>query len=1020
MMIKRFTESDVEEAALEWFEELQYQVTSGPIISLGGENQERKSYKDVVLVDRLKTALKKINPNSSEEVLEIALRKIIHPETPNLIVNNHNFHKMVTEGIEIEYLKDGHKKTDQIWVFDFKIIKNNDFLAVNQFTVKENRQRRPDIMIFINGLPIGIIELKNPGDENATTKGAFNQVQNTYKNDIPSIFTHNEIIVVSDGVEAKIGTTTTTWDRFSPWRIIELDKIEPNSVPELEVVIKGIFQKSRLLNILKNFIVFEIDEKETIKKVASYHQYKAVTKAVDSTLQASSLKGDKKIGVVWHSTGAGKSLSMIFYSGKIIDENEMKNPTIVVLTDRNDLDNQLFESFFKNREIIRQEPEQADSRKDLRKLLTVSSGGVVFTTVQKFVPEKGETAPLLSDRRNIVVIADEAHRSQYDFIDGFARHIRDSLPNASYIGFTATPLETGDKNTRAVFGDYVDQYDMVQSIEDGFTVPINYESRHSKLKLSEKIRPKLDTSFATITENQEDEERKKLQSKWGRLESAVGSKKNIEQMAQDVIEHFENRVNALKGKGMIVCMSRRICVDLYQKIIELRPNWHDSDYKKGEIKIVMTGSASDPPNYQPHLTTKKVREKIKERLKDPDDSLKLVIVRDMWLAGFDAPILHTMYIAKPMHSHGLIQAISRVNRVFHGKPAGLIVDYISLGYDIKKALDRYTKASKEKVTLPIEEAVLLLERKLQVVKDFLLGYNYSIFFTGTASERLKIITGAMAHILEQEEGKKKFSLAVAQLTRTFALCGSHEKALSFRNEIEFFQTIKASFVKNTGSKTIDMDEIDSKIHDLVSKAIEPIGVVDLLKESGITKVPEISILSDEFLQEVKGMKYKNLAIELLSKLLRDQIKIKERKNASQARLFSDMLEKALLKYENRTIQSAQIITELIEISKQIRDAKKRGEKLQLSDEELAFYDALEVHDDTVKILGNENLCRIARELLISIMQNVSIDWSLKENSRAKLRSLVKRTLTKHGYPSEKKDSVTENILNQAELISWSI
>ena len=1018
-MSKRFTESDVEEAALEWFEELHYEIATGPTISPGGENEERKSYQEFILIERLKTALKKINPASSDDVLEIALRKIVSPNSPNLIVNNHNFHKMITDGIEIEYLKNGEKKTDQVWLIDFEN-KHNDFLAVNQFTITENRQRRPDIMIFLNGLPVGIIELKNPGDENATTRGAYNQVQITYKKDIPSLFTYNEIIVISDGIDTRIGTTTTTWDRFTPWRIIDIDRIESDSIPQLEVAIKGIFQQERLLDMLTNFIVFEIDEKETIKKIASYHQYKAVIKAVNSTLNASSLNGDKKIGVVWHSTGSGKSLSMIFFSGKVIAEDVMQNPTIVVLTDRNDLDSQLFESFFKNREIIRQEPEQADSRKDLRKLLAVTSGGVVFTTVHKFVPEKGETAPLLSDRRNIVVIADEAHRSQYDFIDGFARHIRDSLPNASYVGFTATPIETGDKNTRGVFGDYVDQYDMIQSVEDGFTVPITYESRHSKLKLSTEFKFALDSSFDSITENHEEEERKKLQSKWGRLESAVGSDKNIKQMADDLVEHFENRLTALNGKGMIVCMSRRICVDLYEQIIKINPDWHDTDYKKGMIKVVMTGSASDPENFQPHLTTKKIREQIKERLKDPDDPLKLVIVRDMWLAGFDAPVLHTMYIAKPMHSHGLIQAISRVNRVFKGKPAGLIVDHISLGFDIKKALDEYTKASKEKVALPLEEAVLLLERKYKIVKDFLLGYDYSLFFSGKASDRLKIISGSMSHILEQEDGKKKFSLSVMQLVKTFALCGSDKKAMGLRNEIEFFQTIKASFVKNTGSKTVDTEEVDSKIRDLVSKAIEPIGVIDLLKESGIKKVTEISVLSDEFLQEVKGMKYKNMAIELLSKLLRDEIKHRERKNTSQARLFSDMLDKALLKYESRTIQSVQVIAELIEISKQIRDARKRGEKLKLSDEELAFYDALEVHDNTVKMLGDENLCRIARELLNSIRENVSIDWSLKETSRAKLRSLVKRTLTKYGYPAEKKESATDTILNQAELINWII
>ncbi len=1017
--MSRFTESDVEEAALEWFEELQYQILSGPDIAPNSENEERKSYEDVVLIERLKKSLQKINKNYPDEVIESAIKKLVYADTPDLIINNQKFHKMLTDGIEIEYSSNEGIKTAQVWPIDFTNIENNEFLVVNQYTVIENRKRRPDIIVFINGLPIGIIELKNPRDENATTKGAFNQVQSTYKKDIPSIFIHNEFIVISDGVEAKIGTTTTTWDRFAPWRIIE-EKNEPESVPELEIMIKGVFEKSRILDILQNFIVFDIDEKETIKKIAGYHQFRGVNKAIQSTIKSSSKNGDKKIGVIWHSTGSGKSLSMIFYSGKIIQNKKMENPTIVVMTDRNDLDDQLSESFFRTKEIIRQEPQQAKKRTDLRKLLQVSSGGVIFTTVQKFVPEKGETAKLLSDRHNIIVIADEAHRSQYDFIDGFARHVRDSLPNASFIGFTATPIESGDKNTRAVFGDYIDKYDMVQSVEDGFTVGIDYDGRFSKIKFLDDQKQKIDPQFEAITERHEEDERKKLQSKWARLEAIVGSEKNVKQMAVDIVDHFENRIMALKGKGMIVCMSRKMCVKLYHEIIKLKPEWDDLDYKKGEIKIVMTGSASDPPEFQPHLTTKDMRKTIKSRIKNPDDPLKLVIVRDMWLAGFDAPIIHTMYIAKPMHSHTLIQAISRVNRVFEGKPAGLIVDYIAIGYDVMKALIQSSKASKEKISFPIEESVELMLRKYQMVKDFFIDFEYSNFFTGKPSERLKIITGSMAHILEQEEGKKRFTLAVAQLLRANALCGSHEKARELRNEFEFFETIKASFAKNTGSRHVNVQEIDSKIQDLVSRSIETVGVVDLLKASGVSRTPEISILSDEFLQEVKGMKYKNMAIELLSKLLQDEIKIKSQKNASQARSFADMLEKSLVKYENRSLNSATIIDELIKLSKQIRDAQKRGIKLNLSEEELAFYDALEISDTHVKVLGDENLSKIAKELLENLRENASIDWPIRENAKAKLRSIVKRVLTKNGYPDERKDSTTENIMHQAELVSWMV
>jgi type I restriction enzyme, R subunit len=1012
-----FVESDVEEAALEWFSELGYDRFYGPDIAPDSKNTERENYSSPILIKKLKSSLIEINPQVPNEAIEFAIRKLVTPKTQNLLENNHNFHKMVIDGIDVEYSSNGEIHYDKVWPIDFKNGKN-EFQVVNQFTIKENRQRRPDIIVFVNGLPIGIIELKNPGDENATTKGAFTQVQSTYKKDIPGIFLHNEIIIISDGVKGLIGTTFTDWDRFSPWKILQDNVIVPNTIPELEVIIKGMFGKSRLLDLIQKFITFESTKKGLVKKISGYHQYRAVNKAIEQTLDASSPNGDRKIGVIWHSTGSGKSLTMIFYSSILVQHDDMTNPTIVVITDRNDLDNQLFESFFKNREILRQEPEQADKRTDLQKLLQVASGGIIFTTIQKFMPEKGNQAPLLSDRKNIVVIADEAHRSQYDFIDGFARHVHDSLPNASFIGFTATPIETGDKNTRAVFGEYVDQYDMMQSVEDGFTVPIHYETRHSKLEIDPSIKESIDREFNFITERQEEDERKKAQSKWARLDAIIGSEKNVEQIAKDIVFHFENRLSALSGKGMIVCMSRRMCVALYDEIVKLKPEWHDADYKKGGIKVIMTGSASDPEEFQPHLTTKSKRDEIKDRVIDADDPLKLVIVRDMWLTGFDAPVLHTLYIAKPMHSHALIQAISRVNRVSGTKPAGLIVDYISIGFDIKKALDQYTKAGKEKISLPIEEAVELLENKYQKVKAFLGGFDYSGYFSGKSSDKLRIIVGSMAHIVEQENGKKRFSLAVNALSRTMALCGSDQKAILKRNDIEFFETIRASFAKNTGTRGVDVDVIDSKIQKLVSKVIAPIGVVDLLKNTGITKSLEISILSDEFLQEVKGLKYKNLAIELLSKLLKDEIKVYSKTNSSQARAFSDMLEKSLMKYENRTLQSANIIMELIELSKRIRDSKKRGEKLNLNSDELAFYDALNANDSVIKVLGDENLCRIARETVETIKKNATIDWTIKETSRAKLQSLVKRVLTKNGFPEDKKEETIENIIHQAELISW--
>ena len=1014
----RIVEQDVEDACIEWLEELEYDYVYGPDISPDGENPERNDYKDVILTDRLRIALEKIN-DVPPEAIDYAIKKIVHPETPNLLDNNHNFHKMLTDGIDVEFEKNGQIRYEKVWLIDFSpetLEINNEFLAVNQFTVIEKSNRRPDVVLFVNGIPIVLIELKNPRDPNATLWKAFNQVQSTYKNEIPNMFVYNEVIVISDGPDAKIGTTTTPWSRFAPWKTFGEGNIAPESEPKLKVIIKGMFEKRRLLDIIRNFIVIETEGPEITKKLANYHQVRATNKAVIHTVRASSSEGDRKIGVIWHATGSGKSLTMTTLAGKIIQSSEMKNPTIVVVTDRNDLDDQLFGTFHRSREILHQEPEHAKNRKHMRELLQVQSGGVIFTTVQKFVPDKGEDAPLLSDRRNIVVFADEAHRSQYDVIDGFARHVRDSLPNASFVGFTATPIEDSDKNTKTIFGDYIDIYDMVQSIEDGFTVPIYYEPRRAKVSIDPKMLQSIDPTFDKITENSEEEERKKLKTKWAKLEAIVGSHANIEQLAQDIVDHFENRTKTFRGKGMIVCMSRKICADLYDAIIKLRKEWHNDEDTKGILKVVMTGTASDPENFQPHIRTKNNRKIIEKRLKDDDDELKLVIVRDMWLAGFDVPFLHTMYIAKPMQTHSLIQAISRVNRVHENKPGGLIVDYISIAHEMKKAINQFTKEQKEDTIIPIDEAAIIFNRKFQIAKDMLVGFDYTNYSSGKSTDQLEVLAGSMSHIIEQEDGKKRFKKAVNDLMRSAKLCGAHKDVVLVRDDIVFFDTLQRSLSKNTGAGVTYTEETDLAVGELVTKSMESAGVEDLLKASGIIKSPEISILSDEFLQDVKNTKKKNLAIELLSKLVSNEIKERRKKNVVHSDTLLEKLQKTLQNYDKRSIDAVTVITELIAISKDIRNARKRGEKLNLSEEELAFYDALEVNDTSVKVLGDEVLTSIARELVEKIRESKTIDWPIRESGRAKIMANVKRVLNKHGYPVPKKDSTTQTILDQASKL----
>lgn len=1027
-MPKVITESEVEQVALDILFELKYKVIYGPDIAPEGTKPERHSYADVILVGRLREAIDRLNPKIPAEAKDEALKRILRSESPDLVINNHHFHRMLVDGIDVEYRKDSRIIGDKVWIFDFNKVNENEFLAVNQFTVIENNtNRRPDITLFVNGLPIAVIELKNPADENATTFTAFKQFQ-TYEKEISALFNFNEILVVSDGFDARAGTITSDWERFLPWKTIDGKEKAPKSAPQIDVLLRGMFNKKVLLDLIRNFVVFEQerDIKENIirlsKKVAAYHQYHAVNKAIEATLKASASRGNKRCGVVWHTQGSGKSLIMAFYTGKLV--LTLDNPTIVVLTDRNDLDDQLFGTFSRCNELVRQSPVQAESRAKLREYLKVSSGGIVFTTIQKFFPEdKGDAYPLLSERRNIVVIADEAHRSQYDFIDGFAKHMRDALPNASFIGFTGTPIESQDRNTIAVFGDYIDIYDIEQAVNDGATVRIFYESRLAQLELKPEERPKIDPEFEEATEGEEVQKKEKLKTRWARTEAIVGSEKRIKQIAKDIVSHFEERLKAIEGKGMIVCMSRRIAIELHKEIVKLKPGWYHKDDDKGFLKVIMTGSASDPVEWQEHIRNKEKRRKLGDRMKAPSDPLKLAIVRDMWLTGFDVPSLHTMYIDKPMSGHGLMQAIARVNRVFKNKPGGLVVDYLGIADDLKHALSEYTESGgKGKPTFDQEEAVSLMLEKYEVVCGMfhpLSGeagkFEYKRFFAASVKDKMVIITLAQEHILKQKNGKERFLAYVTQLSQAFALSVPHREALRIRDDVGFFQAVRARLAKyETGSGKTD-DQLDSAIKQIISKAVASDKVIDIFEAAGLKK-PDVSILSDEFLAEVKGMPHKNLALELLKKLLSDEIRARSKRNLIQGRSFAEMLEKAIRKYQNKAIEAAEVIDEMIELARKMREENKRGEGLGLSDDEIAFYDALEVNDSAVKVLGDETLKTIARELVQAVRNNVTIDWTLKESVQAKLRVMVKRVLRKYGYPPDKEKKATETVLDQATLL----
>lgn len=1011
-------ESDIEEASLNWFAELDYTVLHGPDIAPDTPDAERATYKEVILTNRLRDAVARLNPNIPADAQQEAIRKVLNPDSHALVQNNRAFHQMLVDGIEVEYRQlDGTVRGARVRFVDFDTPENNDWLAVNQFTVVETSERRPDIVLFINGLPLAVLELKNPTDEKATVLTAFHQIQ-TYKQEIPALFTYNEAIVISDGLEARIGSLTTDTEWFLPWRTIEGEDEAPSTELELEVLIKGAFEKHRFLSYLKHFIVFEEIEGGTIaKKIAGYHQYHAVQTAVETTLKASHIEGNQQCGVIWHTQGSGKSLTMAFYAGSIVQHPLMENPTLVVITDTNDLDDQLFGTFARCHQLLRQTPAQAKDRRHLRELLKVASGGVIFTTVQKFFPEGEETRfSQLSDRRNIVLIADEAHRSQYGFIDGFARHIRDALPNASFIGFTGTPIELTDRNTVAVFGDYISVYDIQQAVQDGATVPIYYESRLAKIELDETEKPHIDPEFEEVTETEEVAQKEKLKTKWAQLEKLMGTEKRLGLIADDIIAHFEERLETMDGKAMIVCMSRRICVDLYNAIVKRRPEWHDNDDKNGIIKVVMTGSASDNVSWQPHIRNKPRREEMATRFKNAKDPLKLVIVRDMWLTGFDAPSLHTMYVDKPMRGHGLMQTIARVNRVYCDKPGGLIVDYIGLAYHLKQALQNYTQSGgKGDATLNKADAVAVMLEKYEICCGLFHGFDWSPWVTGNAEDRIRLLPLAQEHILVQKDGKERLLGVVTELFKAFVLAVPHEKTTEIRDDVAFFQAVRSVLAKPSTTEEAQTETTEQAIKQLVSKAVVSEGVVDIFTAAGLEK-PDISILSDEFLAEVQDLPHKNVAVELLERLLNDEIRTRSQKNVVQGRSFASMLERSIRTYQNRTIEAAQVIEELIQIAKEMRQAQKRGDDLGLSDEELAFYDALEVKDSAVKVLGDETLRTIAVELVETVRRNVSIDWTMKESARAKIRVMVKRTLLKHGYPPDKREKAAETVLEQAEVL----
>ena len=1055
------SESAIEDFAIQQLEALGFNHVYGPSIAPDSDAPERSRWDQVVIAGRLEAALKRINPDLPTALLETAIKEVERTQSPDLLASNEAFHRLLTEGVKVNIQQDGAERGVDVWLVDFNNPANNEFLVVNQFTVIENNsKKRPDLVLFVNGLPLVVIELKNAADENATVKSAFQQLE-TYKSTICGLFTYNALLVISDGLDARAGSLSAGFSRFMAWKAPE-SCIGSVLTSGLETIIDHMLAPETLLDLIRHFIVFEETKKEdpatglisvnTVKKIAAYHQYYAVNAAVASTLRASHAGiaadpaaygvataqdqpfGDRKAGVVWHTQGSGKSLSMVFYTGKIV--LAMNNPTVVVITDRNDLDDQLFDTFASCKQLLRQEPRQAENRQQLKDLLRVASGGVVFTTIQKFQPDEGNVYAQLSERTNIIVIADEAHRTQYGFsaktvddksqdgtvigkklVYGFAKYLRDALPNATYLGFTGTPIESTDVNTPAVFGNYVDIYDIAQAVEDGATVRIYYESRLAKVQLSEEGK-KLVQELDDELEQDELTETQKAKAKWTQLEALIGSKRRIDNIAQDIVSHFEARQQVFDGKGMIVSMSRRIAAELYAAIVALRPEWHSDDPAKGVVKVVMTAASSDGPQMAKHHTTKQQRRSLADRMKDPDDALKLVIVRDMWLTGFDAPCMHTLYIDKPMKGHNLMQAIARVNRVYLDKPGGLVVDYLGIASDLKEALSFYSDAGgKGDPAQAQEQAVSLMLEKLEVVSQMFHGFPYENFFDAGTSQKLSLILAAEEHILGLEDGKRRYINEVTALSQAFAIAVPHEQAMDVKDEVALFQAVKARLAKFNGVDEGRSDEdIETTIRQVIDKALVSDQVIDIFDAAGIKK-PDISILSEEFMQELRSHKHKNIALEVLKKILNDEIKVRARTNLVKSRSLMEMLESSIKKYHNKIITAAEVIDELIKLSKEIVATDAEAKNMGLSDYEYAFYTAVASNDSARELMSQEVLRELAVALYQNIKENASIDWTMKESVRAKLKVVVRRLLRKYGYPPDMQLLATETVMKQAEMLA---
>jgi type I restriction enzyme R subunit len=1070
----KLSEYHIESSAIEILQSLGWEYANGKEISPEGLFCDRENFGQVILANKLRTAVANINPAIPVDALDAAVQKVMRIYSPELLHNNEEFHRMLVEKVKIPFQQDGYERSHEVALIDFDNPSANEFLVVNQFTIIENNQnKRPDVILFVNGLPLVVIELKNATDENADIESAYRQLQ-TYKQAVPTLFTYNAVCIISDGLECKAGSVSADLSRYMTWKTSDGIKEASRFKPELEVVLNGMLQPAVLLDLVRNFIVFEKSKKvdaatgliqvQTVKKLAAYHQYYAVNKAVQSSIGASGENGDKRGGVVWHTQGSGKSLSMVFYSGKLITSPEMKNPTIVVITDRNDLDDQLFDTFAASVQLLRQEPVQAENREHLKELLKVASGGIVFTTIQKFLPEGYKPEyDLLSNRKNVLVIADEAHRTQYGFeakyVDvkdaetkevtgkrlayGFAKYMRDALPSATYIGFTGTPIEGTDINTPQVFGNYIDRYDIKDAVSDGATVKIFYESRLAKVNLDENGRRLIEEFDKELEEDEKITDQQKSKTKWTKLEAIVGNEERVKNLAKDIVTHFEKRQSTFEGKAMVVAMSRRIAADIYKEVITLRPDWHDNDLTKGAIKVVMTTNSSDGPEISRHHTSKQQRRDLSERMKNPDDGLKIVIVRDMWLTGFDAPCLNTMYVDKPMRGHNLMQAIARVNRVFKDKPGGLVVDYLGIGSDLKKALSFYGEAGgKGDPAENISRAVDVFMEKLEVVSQMfdesgesyygLIAaepeafypqserFDYARFFTASVQKKLSIILQAEEHILGLKEGKERFTREVSLLSQALTLCITREEVQQHLPEVAFFQAVKARLAKFTGGGDGKSDaEIETAIKQIVDEALSSDKVIDIFEAAGLDK-PEISgleILSDEFLLEVQGMKHKNLAIELLKKILNDELKTRLRTNLVKSKKLLELLEAAVKRYHNNLLTTAEIIQELIRIAKDLKEADQEGAKLGLTNDEVAFYNALEVNDSAVQVLGDETLKDIAREIAEKVRANATIDWTIRDSARANIMRIVSRTLRKYGYPPDKQQKAIETVLEQAKLLA---